>query len=370
MNRFTAAIFLFLLITRTAAALPDSQEYYTDKTGALENLETEIEQLCTRLEQETSCEFAVLIVDSLEGKTIENYSYDVFNTWEIGKEEQDNGILFILAIDDRKARLEVGYGLEYLFSETKINNFLMEYAAPYFKEDDWETGIREIVHAIAVYISDEYDPLYSSGQMENKIAGDKPEKYSWIETAGKYFWDSFIQFYILITFLFINVIIIITGKFITARLFSIEIFVCILINIFAAVTSSYGDFGSSFIFTAVCLIIYFIQFTRSERHKCPKCGGYLDITSVTETYATYSQSGTKRVDLKCRNCEYRNSEYYTIPQKVRYESSKRSSSGYSSMKRYSSGSGYRSSSSPSYSSGRRSSFGGGSSGGRGSSISF
>ena len=74
--------------------------------------EQKISELATNLEQETTAELAVLTITSLEGGSIEDYAVRLFEQWGIGKKDKDNGVLLLLAIQDRQWRIEVGYGLE------------------------------------------------------------------------------------------------------------------------------------------------------------------------------------------------------------------------------------------------------------------
>jgi uncharacterized protein len=109
------------------AALPSPDGYFTDTTGTLQELDAEIEALCAGLEAQNTCELAVLVVQNMEGLTIEEFATQVFNTWGVGQRGTDNGVLFVLAIDERKARIETGYGIEHMLPDSLAGNFLLEY---------------------------------------------------------------------------------------------------------------------------------------------------------------------------------------------------------------------------------------------------
>jgi len=96
--------------------------------------------LIERLEKATTAEIAVVSVDTLEGKTIEKYSNDLFNEWGIGKENIDNGILFLIDPTDRCYRIEIGRGLEKLFPEEFLNRLFTIYASKYFGENKFFKG--------------------------------------------------------------------------------------------------------------------------------------------------------------------------------------------------------------------------------------
>ena len=96
--------------------------------------------LIERLEKATTAEIAVVTIDTLEGKTIEKYSFDLFNEWGIGKENIDNGILFLIDPADRSYRIEIGRGLERLFPEEFLNRLFTIYASKYFGENKFFKG--------------------------------------------------------------------------------------------------------------------------------------------------------------------------------------------------------------------------------------
>jgi uncharacterized protein len=72
----------------------------------------QIEDYCSQVERTTGAQMSLVTVDSLNGAPIEDFTGDLFRKWGIGKKGQDNGIMYLLAIKDRKSRIEVGYGLE------------------------------------------------------------------------------------------------------------------------------------------------------------------------------------------------------------------------------------------------------------------
>jgi uncharacterized protein len=76
-----------------------------------------IEEYCTRLEQTTGAQFAVVTIQSLDGLPIEDAAVTLFNQWGIGKKESKEGLLILLAMSDRKQRAEIGYGLEPIITD-------------------------------------------------------------------------------------------------------------------------------------------------------------------------------------------------------------------------------------------------------------
>lgn len=96
--------------------------------------------LIERLEKATTAEIAVLTIDSLEGKTIDKYANDLFNEWGIGKENINNGILFIIDPKDKVFRVEVGLGLEQAVTRDFIQELFAKYAVKYFSQDKFGYG--------------------------------------------------------------------------------------------------------------------------------------------------------------------------------------------------------------------------------------
>src|SRR5205814_7168110 len=109
-----AMTFLFTLIPTIASALPPKpSSYVSDFAGVIDaQTRQQLESVLAELEQKTSAEVAVVTVRGLEGRDIEGYANDLFTAWGIGKKGKDNGVLFLISPQDRKMRIEVGYGLE------------------------------------------------------------------------------------------------------------------------------------------------------------------------------------------------------------------------------------------------------------------
>lgn len=108
-----------------------------------------ITKLINRLERRTSAEIAVVTTDSLEGKTIDEYAYDLFNTWKIGKEDKHNGILFLIDTNEKKYRIEVGLGLEKLITENFINQLSDKIILTSFRAKKFGAGVYRCLNKIA-----------------------------------------------------------------------------------------------------------------------------------------------------------------------------------------------------------------------------
>lgn len=106
-------------------------------------------------EAETGNQVAVLTVPSLEGESIEGFAIRVFDAWKLGQQDADNGILLIVAPQDRRMRIEVGYGLEGTLTDLEAGRIIRTIMAPRFKAKDFGGGIEEGVNAILAQLSGE-----------------------------------------------------------------------------------------------------------------------------------------------------------------------------------------------------------------------
>jgi uncharacterized protein len=97
------------------------------------------------LEAKTKVAMTVLVVDSVAPFAIEEYGIKVAEKWKIGKSKEDNGLIFIIATQDRKARLEVGYGMEGQITDAVSSQLLKDYANPEFKNKNWFGGIMQVI---------------------------------------------------------------------------------------------------------------------------------------------------------------------------------------------------------------------------------
>lgn len=141
-----------------AADLPESPlRYVSDEAGVLsETIRESLEELVLSYERETSHEIAVATIKRLpDGESIEDFANRLFRSWGVGKADANNGVLFILAIDDRKMRIEVGYGLEGDLTDIETKVIQDDFVRPYLQRGDYEGGIRTGVEEIQRAISEE-----------------------------------------------------------------------------------------------------------------------------------------------------------------------------------------------------------------------
>ena len=99
-------------------------------------------------EDRTTNQIAVLTVPTIHGESIEEYAVDVFEEWKLGQKEKDNGILIVVIPNDRRMRIEVGYGLEPTLTDGMAGQIIQSIMTPRFKDGDFDGGITDGVNAV------------------------------------------------------------------------------------------------------------------------------------------------------------------------------------------------------------------------------
>ena len=99
-------------------------------------------------EERTTNQIAVLTVRSLEGESVEDFAVQVFEAWKLGQKGKDNGVLVLVAPNDRRMRIEVGYGLEGTLTDAAAARIIRDQMTPRFKANDFDGGVRDGVTAV------------------------------------------------------------------------------------------------------------------------------------------------------------------------------------------------------------------------------
>lgn len=176
MNRLKSHISILLLLAvvvpATALAqleVPTLTTYLTDEAGVIDGgSRDKIEQLLQSYDQSTSNQFVVLVVNSLEGESIEDYSIRVAEKNKIGRSGDDNGLLFVVAVQDRKMRFEVGYGLEPVLTDAMTSTIIREVIAPEFRNGNFAQGIYSGMQAAIQAASGEFKASEAQSRDDEK----------------------------------------------------------------------------------------------------------------------------------------------------------------------------------------------------------
>lgn len=162
------SLLLFTAGPLLAREVPFLSAHVVDEAGLLSEAgRNQIEEKLALFERQTSNQLAVLIVPSLEGDVLEEYSLRVAETWKLGQADLDNGVLLLVAVQDRKMRIEVGYGLEGDLTDALSSRIIRNEIAPRFREQDFDSGILNGVEAIIQASQGSYTPEDSQSLSES-----------------------------------------------------------------------------------------------------------------------------------------------------------------------------------------------------------
>ena len=158
-------------ITFAQKAVPElwSQRVHDDAKVLSAAVVDQLELQLKEYEDSTSNQIAILIISSLEGDVLEDYSMRVAEKWQLGSKKNDNGVLLLIAIDDHKMRIEVGQGLEGVLTDAHSNRIIRNEMAPNFRRGDYDAGVKAAINSMIQAIGGEYgaeDPVE-----ENSLAG-------------------------------------------------------------------------------------------------------------------------------------------------------------------------------------------------------
>jgi uncharacterized protein len=122
--------------------VPALESRVTDQTGTLTAAEqSELEQKLAAFEQRKGAQVALLMVRSTQPESIEQYSIRVVEAWKLGRDKPDDGVLLLVAKEDRKLRIEVGYGLEGALTDATASRIINETIKPLFRQNDYFGGV-------------------------------------------------------------------------------------------------------------------------------------------------------------------------------------------------------------------------------------
>jgi uncharacterized protein len=156
---FLIIIFLlgFLTCSLVAAVPPVPEQpanYVVDLAGIIDpQTEADLNRRLKELEAQTTAQMVVLTIDSLEGERIERFSLRTAENWRLGQKGKDNGVLITIAVQDRKYRIEVGYGLEAILPDSYVGSLARRHFVPNFRQGKYSQGIEAVVSTIAENIS-------------------------------------------------------------------------------------------------------------------------------------------------------------------------------------------------------------------------
>lgn len=162
MKYLTSTFYLCLLLFFSgtfamAAEIPALKGRVNDYAGMLSAAtKTSLEQKLAALETSDSTQIVVLTIPSLQGDSLNDYSLRVVENWKIGQQQFDNGALLLVSKEDRKIRIEVGYGLEGVLTDLLAGRIIGSFITPDFKKGEFDKGITKGVDAMIGAVKGEF----------------------------------------------------------------------------------------------------------------------------------------------------------------------------------------------------------------------
>lgn len=174
MWRAAFAVFAFLVLAVPAMAAPT----FPALTGRVvdaaniipDDVEASLSVKLAELETKTTDQMVVVTLPSLQGYDIADYGYQLGRHWQIGQKDRNNGVLLIVAPEERTVRFEVGYGLEGTLTDAYTRVIIENAILPRFRENDYAGGIeRGVEHTILLLASGEAPPAAKKRSADNEI---------------------------------------------------------------------------------------------------------------------------------------------------------------------------------------------------------
>lgn len=305
MRNLLITLFLFFSFCLSAQKLDVAQvfnpktlgenSYVSDENSVLsEQARRNLNNICVALEAEVGVEIAVVIVPGIVGDDEYDFAYDLFNTWRIGKEGKNNGLLWLYVVDIRAMKFETGYGLEGLLPDAYLNSLLDEDIFPLMREG-------RVDEAFLVGLTDISNRLTTDAAREELLLNTESPRVIAVEILTVYFTLAFLVL-ILLAILFYNR---------TQNLRGENNVVYYRVN---GLVDSIKILA--FVFPLPILFFYWYasKFRRSLRErpiKCDHCGGTMRLLSEAEEdqYLNFKQQAEERVKSidydvwKCNVCD-------------------------------------------------------------------
>jgi uncharacterized protein len=172
----TITVFALLLMPGSAFAfeIPDFTPNIVDPQGYLDDAGTQsVNAELQRIRETSHIWGAVFIVDTLDGEPIENVAVDAFKKWQLGQKGVDNGLLLVLAMNDRQSRFEVGYGLEGSITDVAALHALDDYLAPQMRAGNTAAAIVDAFGFLSRIVAQDPDAVRELAQ------ADSGDEFNW-----------------------------------------------------------------------------------------------------------------------------------------------------------------------------------------------
>lgn len=154
-----------------------------------------LEQKILEIESQTTDQIAVVTIKNLQGTTVEDFAEQLFKSWGIGQKDKDNGILLLVSMEEKKVRIEIGYGLEATITDGQAGEIIRNQITPEFKKGNYQQGVLSGIEKINQYLT---------GNVTNDSSlNEKPKINNFIlELISSTFFIPIVLFYLAISYFF------------------------------------------------------------------------------------------------------------------------------------------------------------------------
>lgn len=157
MKKWLGLLCFLLVSSLPSIALQDLHfnGFIADEANILsEQVENDLNMTLWDLQKKSGADIAVVTLQSLNGKSVEDVAIDVGRTYKIGSREKNNGVVFLTSLDEHRMRIEIGTGLENKISMSVLNSIRDEDILPYYKQSNYEKGIARGTYMLANYVAE------------------------------------------------------------------------------------------------------------------------------------------------------------------------------------------------------------------------
>jgi uncharacterized protein len=165
MKKISLFALLFVTISLAQVEIPQLKSYANDLTNTLNDSElSSLNSTLKSFDDSTSNQIVFLMISSLDGYPLESYCNETAAKNKVGSQKNNNGVLFFVSKEERKMRIEVGYGLEGALPDALASSILRNEVRPYFKQGDYYGGISAGIESIIKATRGEYKADKKSGK--------------------------------------------------------------------------------------------------------------------------------------------------------------------------------------------------------------
>ena len=161
MKRFAFACIAFFAVRAFALDVPPPPtQWFTDAAGVVDSSQAAaLNDKLRNFEQTSGAQFIIYVFPTLDNEALEDFTIRCGEKWKVGNKKYDNGLILFVFMQERKLRIEVGYGLESSVTDAFSSDVIRNYIAPHFKQSDYAGGLNAGADAIIARIQNKEAPV-------------------------------------------------------------------------------------------------------------------------------------------------------------------------------------------------------------------